>query len=209
MRDVQQHLAAVRRMFKQLDVFVFTLGLTECWMSRLDGAVYPVAPGVAGGIYDESKYAFVNFGVEEVLADMRLFLNKLHLINSKAKVILTVSPVPLAATREDSHVLVATTYSKSVLRVAADDLDRHYGNVYYFPSYEIITGSHAKGAYFGPDRRSVTESGVDHVMRIFMSRLTTQMDMEERNELPHSQNDVFAELEAIADAICDEELYAR
>ncbi|MBK8815434.1 MAG: GSCFA domain-containing protein [Methylococcaceae bacterium] len=210
MKDVRQHLAAVRRMFKQLDVFVFTLGLTECWMSRLDGAVYPVAPGVAGGIYDESKYAFVNFGVEEVLADMRSFLNKLHLVNRKAKVILTVSPVPLAATREDSHVLVATTYSKSVLRVAADELARHPSNkVYYFPSYEIITGAHANGAYFGPDRRSVTESGVDHVMRIFMSRLTTQMDKEEPKEPTHSQDSVFAELQAIADAICDEELYAR
>ncbi|MGK3891080.1 hypothetical protein, partial [Enterococcus faecium] len=44
--DRRAHLAAVREMFAGLDVFVFTLGLTEAWVSRVDGAVFPIAPGV-------------------------------------------------------------------------------------------------------------------------------------------------------------------
>ena len=43
--DRTQHLAAVRQMFETLDVFVFTLGLTECWRSKEDGAVFPICPG--------------------------------------------------------------------------------------------------------------------------------------------------------------------
>src|SRR5690606_9890109 len=106
--DQNRHLAAVRRMFRRLDVFVFTLGLTECWVSRLDGAAYPSAPGVAGGVFDPARHAFVNFGVTEVVADLDRFIESLRLVNPNARVLLTVSPVPLMATYEDRHVLVST-----------------------------------------------------------------------------------------------------
>ncbi len=39
------HLAAVRRMFEESHLFIFTVGLTEIWESTVDGAVFPVAPG--------------------------------------------------------------------------------------------------------------------------------------------------------------------
>ncbi|MEK9777276.1 MAG: GSCFA domain-containing protein, partial [Quisquiliibacterium sp.] len=41
MLDAQrEHLQQVRRMFETLDVFVFTMGLTETWFNRETGAVY-------------------------------------------------------------------------------------------------------------------------------------------------------------------------
>src|SRR3546814_18373073 len=55
---------------------------------------------------------------------MEQFLKRLKAINPRVKVVLTVSPVPLIATYEPAHVLCATTYSKSVLRVAATMLAR-------------------------------------------------------------------------------------
>jgi len=82
-------------------------------------------------------------------------------------VILTVSPVPLAATFEDRSVLVSTTYSKAALRVAAEAVIRRHDWVDYFPSYEIITGSPTGGLYYGPDDREVNPLGVAHVMRLF------------------------------------------
>ena len=47
--DRQRHLQATRRVFERCDVLVFTLGLTEAWRSRVDGSIFPTAPGVAGG----------------------------------------------------------------------------------------------------------------------------------------------------------------
>src|SRR5205807_6284661 len=44
--DRDNHLQAVRQMFEQCDVFIFTLGLTEGWEAMADGAVFPLAPGV-------------------------------------------------------------------------------------------------------------------------------------------------------------------
>jgi hypothetical protein len=208
--DMQSHLSAVRRMFRELDVFVFTLGLTECWISRLDGAAYPVAPGVAGGHHDPAKHAFVNFGVLDVVSDLDAFRSKLTLVNPRARVLLTGSPVPLVATREDQHVLVSSTYSKSVLRVAAAEVVARHSHVEYFPSYEIITGPHARGDYFGPDRRSVTDAGVDHVMRVFMARMTAAATPEPVLSIPdEKRNQAYVDMELAADTACDEELYAR
>ncbi len=168
--DRQQHLAAVRAMFETLDVFVFTLGLTECWKARADGAVFPLCPGVEGGVFDASRYVFENQEVTAVVADMGAFLEALRLVNPLAQVILTVSPVPLMATAApEGHVLSQTIYSKSVLRVAAQMICDTVPGVHYFPSYEIITGAFNRGRYFAEDLRNVTEEGVAHVMGLFLS----------------------------------------
>jgi hypothetical protein len=207
--DRRRHLDAVRRLFLELDVFVFTLGLTECWMSKLDGAVYPLAPGVAGGQYDPRRHVFANLGVAEVQADLESFVERLKDVNPRARMLVTVSPVPLTATREPRHVLVSTVYSKSVLRVAAQAVVDRHPDVEYFPSYEIITGPHAAGDYFAPDRRQVTPAGVDHVMRVFMDRMTPRAAAMPAGpiDLDSDKARAYAAMQQAVDAACDEELY--
>jgi hypothetical protein len=173
--DRRQHLAAVRTMFETLDVFVFTLGLTECWRSREDGAVFPLCPGVEGGTFDPDCYEFYNQTVEDVVQDLTAFREGLAGVNPRASIVFTVSPVPLVATAvPGAHVLSSTTYSKSVLRVAAETMRAGFPNVHYFPSYEIITGAFNRGAYYAADLRNVVEDGVAHVMRLFMAHATDQ-----------------------------------
>lgn len=206
--DRSKHLAAVRRAIKELDVFVFTFGLTEAWRNRHDGAVYPLAPGVAGGTFDADQHEFCNFSVSEIVEDMEAALATLFAVNPKARVLLTVSPVPLVATAEARHVLVSTVYSKSVLRVAADILCRQHRQIDYFPSYEIITGPHARGRYFAEDCRSVTAAGVEQVLRVFFRHYAGMQDLGAPRvadrEAPTS--DHLAQMEAAAAATCDEEM---
>lgn len=166
--DRAAHLAKVRDLFEQSNVFVFTLGLTEAWRSKEDGSVYPLAPGVNGATFDDRKHEFVNLTVSEVEQSLFAFLDGLKSVNPDVKVLLTVSPVPLMATFENRNVIVSTTYSKSVLRVAAEDAIRAYDWVDYFPSYEIITGSFSGGLYYEDDYREVNPLGVAHVMRCFL-----------------------------------------
>ncbi|MCF3931954.1 GSCFA domain-containing protein [Acuticoccus sp. M5D2P5] len=161
------HLAKVREMVENLSVFVFTLGLTEAWTDET-GAIYPLAPGVAGGTYDPTRHRFLNFSVDEVVDDLRAAIAFIKARNPSVKFVLTVSPVPLMATGIDRHVLVSTTHSKAILRVAAQATADADDAVDYFPSYEIITAPHTRGRYFGPDARSVNEAGVNHVMRVFL-----------------------------------------
>lgn len=202
--DRRRHLACVREAFETLDVLVFTLGLTECWVSREDGAAYPLCPGVSGGRFDPARHAFVNLSVADVVADMAAFIGLLRRVNPRARVVLTVSPVPLIATYEDRHVLAATTYSKAVLRVAAEMLARELHGVAYFPSFEIITGGFTRGAYFAEDARSVTEAGVSHVMRCFMRHFTDAGAAEEA--APPPPEDAHTRyMERLVRVACDEE----
>lgn len=165
--DRESHLSCVRSLFEKCNVFVFTLGLTESWISIHDGSVYPLAPGVVSPHVDPDSYRFHNFDVQETVDDMLLFLDYLGKVNLNVRVILTVSPVPLIATYEPQHVLCATTYSKSVLRVAAEQIAKQVDWVEYFPSFEMITGAHTRGAFFEEDLREVRPEGVAYVMSVF------------------------------------------
>jgi hypothetical protein len=77
------------------EVLVFTLDLTEAWVSNADGAVFPVCPGVSGGSFDACRYSFVNFSYEDIVADLEAFICRWKAVRSDGKLILTVSPVPL------------------------------------------------------------------------------------------------------------------
>ncbi|WP_156678797.1 GSCFA domain-containing protein [Sphingomonas profundi] len=200
--DRARHLAAVRAMFLNADVFVFTMGLTEAWRSRVDGSVFPLAPGVVAGSFDPERYEAVNFGVEEVRGDLVRFLDRLKAVNPGVRVLLTVSPVPLIATFEDRNVLCSTTYSKSVLRVVADMVTREHDWTDYFPSFEIITGSYAGGLYYEDDYRDVNRIGVAHAMRCFLKNYV-ERDAPPQPDAAAAQ--LVAARAASSGVICDEE----
>lgn len=165
----ESHLAAVRQMFKEVDLFVFTMGLTEGWEAKSDGTIYPMAPGTACGEFDAEKYRFRNLTYPEIYDDMVSFRNLLKEVNPEARILLTVSPVPLMATASDNHVLVATSYSKSTLRAVAGDLVQNHEDIFYFPSFEIVSSHPFRGSFFEPDLREVNQFGVNLVMDHFFS----------------------------------------
>jgi len=163
----RQHLEQVRSMLDSVSVFVFTMGLTEAWVSRTTHHVYPTAPGTIAGSYDPNAFAFKNFTFKETYDDFVEFRAILKQHNLSARILVTVSPVPLTATAADKHVLVATTYSKSVLRAVAGQLADEFADVDYFPSYELIASPFSRGAFYEENLRAVREEGVRSVMRVF------------------------------------------
>jgi hypothetical protein len=204
------HLAAVRRVFEECDLFIFTLGLTEGWVAKSDGAVFPLAPGTVTSEGDFDAYAFHNFTVAEMEADLARFINGLRSVNPNCRVLLTVSPVALVATYEDSHVLPATIYSKSALRVVAETATHAFPMVGYFPSYEMITGPHTHGAFWEDDLREVRPEGVAYVMSIFARHYLASTNQPSSAAAPphtpsrllQEQAVVIRETQAV---ICDEE----
>jgi hypothetical protein len=197
-----RHLAHVRRLFETLDTLVFTLGLTEGWRDARDDAALQLAPGVAGGMWEADAYRYVNATVAEMTGDMLSFIDKLRAVNPGARLILTVSPVPISATYSDRHVLVSNAFSKSALRVVADEVAGARPNVFYFPSYEVVTSPATAGRYYSDNLRAVSEAGIRHVMRLFMAHA----DGAESSRAPAAALDVRREGERASDVICDEEL---
>lgn len=202
--DRESHLAAIKRLFRETEVFVFTLGLTECWRCVADGAALPVCPGRSRGRFDPARYRFGNLTVGETVESLERFLDAAFSLNPGLRVLLTVSPVPLAATMEDRHVLASTVYSKSVLRVAAEEIRRRHDRVDYFAAYEIVTATGNTPAYFETDRRSVTDPAVRHVLSSFFRNFTDE-DPDTLRPVPASEAP-----EKFAPQPCDEDdLLAR
>ena len=201
----QAHFADVRDLFRTLDVFVLTLGLTEGFRHRADGAALPLAPGVAGGAYDPAEYAYVNAGAAEVTADLRAFLDRLWSVNAGARVILTVSPVPMIATYEDRHVLVSNSYTKSVLRVAAGEAAVGDDRAFYFPAYDLVTNNVMAGRYYAEDQRTINDAGVRHVMRVFLDTFTNDGGRGAGADGAY----IAAEIAAHSGVVCDEEEIER
>ncbi|WP_226550701.1 GSCFA domain-containing protein [Celeribacter naphthalenivorans] len=163
------HLLQVVELAQEMEVFIFTLGLTEGWIDRETGRVLAMAPGVIAGDYDPERYVFHNFTYDEIYADLVEIRKLLRGINPNVQLLLTVSPVPLTGTASDQHVLAATSYSKSVLRAVAGDLAEAYATVDYFPSYEIVTTWAAPEAAFAANLRSVRPEMVEGVMEVFLT----------------------------------------
>ncbi len=163
------HLSRVRELFTDMDVLVFTLGLTEGWINRVDGTAYPMAPGVMGGCFDPSLHEFRNYGFNDVKSALEEFRSILtnHRQGRPFRMLLTVSPVPITATASGAHVLPSTIYSKSVLRAVAGELAAKHEDVDYFPSFEIITNPASRGMFYESNLRTVRSEGVNTVMDCF------------------------------------------
>ena len=162
------HLVALGRALQEAELCVFTLGLTEGWEHRETGTAYPTAPGTIAGAYDPDVFVFRSYGVADILEDFTALEAMLAELNPDLRWLLTVSPVPLAATASDDHVLTATMRSKAVLRVVCDMLRDRSDRIDYFPSYELVMSpAHPAGA-FGPDLRSVRPEVVEGIMALFL-----------------------------------------
>ncbi|MEZ0089213.1 GSCFA domain-containing protein [Streptacidiphilus sp. EB129] len=160
-------LSAIRRAVGGARCLIFTMGLTEAWLDRIDGTVLPACPGTVRGAFDPGRHTFHNYGFVELHRDLSEAVALLREASPELRVLLTVSPVPLTATATGGHALTANTYSKSLLRAVAGQLALEDDHVDYFPSYELITGAPFKSAFYAPNLRTVTPEGVAFVMRHF------------------------------------------
>jgi len=204
--DRDQLTQTLRNLLTEMDVLVYTLGLTEGWVSNKTGQIFPIAPGVVAGEYRAEEHIGFNDGYQEVKGQFIEFLDLVREINPNCKFIVTVSPVPLAATHSNQNVLVANQYSKSVLRVVAQEIALEYRETYYFPSYEIITSLAQPGKYFQPNLRDIYPRGVGHAMRIFKKHFidATSSGIDDSKQSNNSTNRGFRDVNGKIQ--CDEEI---
>jgi GSCFA family len=133
--------------------FVFTFGLAEVWEDRETGGVF--WRGVPEEIFDLDRHVFRLSSVEENEANIVRIVELVRSVNPDAPIVLTLSPVPLAATFRPISCITADAVSKSTLRLALDRVEtRGLPGVYYWPSFEIVrwVGAHLDWPAYGvPD----------------------------------------------------------
>jgi hypothetical protein len=175
-----------REMFERTSLFVVTLGLAEVWYQRRsadgdDGAAeeeHVLWRAVPSDRFDAKRHGFRVTTVEENLDNLRAIVRlvRAHCAPS-ASIVFTLSPVPLAATFRGVACVTANAVSKSVLRVAVDELLRENGvgygsgataeqsKLYYWPAYEMIKEGFADP--YLEDGRHPKPEIVQEVLRIF------------------------------------------
>jgi hypothetical protein len=162
--DFNNHNTALRSALDACDVFILTLGLTEAWKFSETGDYASTAPVFH---VDPTLIQSVDLSVEDNLNE----LERLYAVYKKhrkgIKLIISVSPVPLNRTfSQDHHVITANYLSKATLRLAAEAFcKKHPDNVFYFPSFEMVTFC-TKNPWES-DMRHVSSEGVSRVMALF------------------------------------------
>jgi hypothetical protein len=173
--DEEKQVAAVdpaireetREIILRTDVFVITLGLSEIWYDRVSGEAFWRA--IPASLFNAERHGFRVSTVEENLANIVASIELIQRVKPLARIVLTLSPVPLMATFRPISCITASSVSKAILRVAIDlAMNLAKERVYYFPSYEMVTAGFADP--YRDDNRHPREEIVERVMAVFERR---------------------------------------
>jgi hypothetical protein len=130
----------VTRRIKECRVVIITLGLAEVWYDKRARGYLNITPRQPLQLREPDRYELRVLTFDETLLHLRRALDLIRTHGRPdVQVLLTVSPVPMTQTFRPIDVAVANTYSKSVLRAAAEHAVYEYDNVHYFPSFESVT----------------------------------------------------------------------
>jgi hypothetical protein len=129
-----------RTVMLDTDFFIITLGLSEVWYDEPTGGV--LWRGVPLEVYDPARHKFRMCSVEETKRKISAIYDMIGTHVPRAKVLFTLSPIPLMATFRPVGCVTANAASKAILRSALDEFYRDNSSdlnrkLFYFPSYEI------------------------------------------------------------------------
>jgi len=160
----------IENLYKKMlesDKIIITLGLVEAWFDNYTNCYVNHTPSFSVISSDPLRWSLHRMDVDDVLFRMAKAIKILNSI-SKKNILITVSPVPLTATFTENNISLASCYSKSVLRIAAEKLTEQFDNVDYFPSYEIVMSFGTAGG-FTEDNVHVRPEIVKHVTEYMLA----------------------------------------
>lgn len=159
-------------------VFV-TLGLSEAIHDNVDQLDINGLPALGRHWNAANGHRFEGrvIGADEALSSLEAMRDAIRgIAPPDLKFIITVSPVPLAATFTGTDIVAANLLSKATLRVAAARFAERHDDVDYFPSYEMALHSRTNLA-FKDDKRHVQNKMVHHIVCEFLSRYLGVQDV--------------------------------
>jgi GSCFA family len=159
-----------KAVFESTDFFIITLGLSEIWYDEPTGGVFWRAVPLES--FDAARHKFRVSTFAETKANLQSIYALIRKHVPKAKVLFTLSPIPLAATFRAVGCLTANSASKAILRAALDEMLRENAaevnaSLFYFPSYEIAQDLFP--VRFQRDGRHLQRDVVPTIMSVFES----------------------------------------
>ncbi len=157
-----------RAVFLDTEFFIITLGLSEVWYDEPTGGVFWRA--VPAKKFDPSRHKFRVNSFAESKAQIETMYRLIRKHVPDAKVLFTLSPIPLGATFRPVSCVTANSVSKAILRAALDEFVRENEAdlntlLFYFPSYEFV--NECFPARFRTDNRHPHDAVLQTIMRTF------------------------------------------
>jgi len=155
---------ATKTIFDKTDVFILTLGLSEVWYDKRTWNVFWRT--IPKENYDPLIHGFRVSTVEENRGNLVKVVRLVQKYNPNAKIIFTLSPVPLNATFRPVSCITANSVSKAILRASVDEVMRmNQTGVYYWPAYEIVTSFFADS--YREDNRHPKDEVIQFILDTF------------------------------------------
>lgn len=157
----QERRVQIDNIYRELsksDIVIITLGYVEAWYDQETKLYLNRKPPHTRETVRSDRYIFKRLTFSESMTLLEPAIDAL--VQRGLKIILTVSPVPIATTFSGNDCVTANQYSKSILRTSVGELSAK-ANVDYFPSYEIVR-SGGLGSYQS-DNVHVKDSVVQQV----------------------------------------------
>jgi tetratricopeptide (TPR) repeat protein len=164
-----------RERFETAEVVILSLGVAAAYFHQESGEL--VIPSVGNKHLLAAESEFRMMSVEDNAAELRRIIALLRQMNPDVRIVLTVSPIPLAATLDRPSAIQADAVSKSTMRLAVESVMMEGAeDVYYWPSFEMVRwcGAHLTQDYppvFGDDdggSRHVSMWLVRIILRLFI-----------------------------------------
>ncbi|HTR86728.1 MAG TPA: GSCFA domain-containing protein [Reyranella sp.] len=154
--------------FRSTEFFIITLGLSEVWYDEPTGGVFWRA--VPLDRYDPTRHKFRVCSFAETKDALERMYGLIRKHAPQAKVLFSLSPIPLVATFRPIPALAASSASKAILRAALDEFMREHAadlneRLFYFPAFEIINELFFQK--YSPDGRHIGPDIVEFVMKLF------------------------------------------
>jgi len=171
-----------KEMFDQTDVFILTFGLSEIWYDEVtDNVFWRTIPK---DVYDPERHKFRVSTVDENAENMTKIYDLIRKHRPDAKIIFTLSPIPLQATFRDNSCITSNAVSKGIMRVAIDQVvreKRDEGVLHYWPSYEMITDAFSQP--YKDDRRHPDDDVLEYIMMLFEKNWCSDSELSEEDVL--------------------------
>ncbi len=142
---------------KNTDFLLITFGTAWVFEEKKSGRVVSNCHKLSANYFIRRRLT-----VGEIVAGYSTLITKLNELLPQLNIILSVSPI--RHWKDGAH---ENTSSKSILLLAIDEIRKQFGNVVYFPAYEILMDELRDYRFYAADMLHPSEVAVDYIWQKF------------------------------------------
>jgi GSCFA family len=168
--NMAAELQKARSFLQKTNILILTFGTAFTYQYLPTGEIVANCHQLPNQLFSKKMSS-----VADVVACLSPVLQQLKYQNTDLQVILTISPV-----RHLSDGMIENQRSKSVLLLAAAELEAQLGFVTYFPAYEMVMDDLRDYRFFEADMLHPNEVAIEYIWdffeKIFFEKTTLQLN---------------------------------